>query len=322
MTDRQTNTTQIAIEAVSLTKRYGEDVLAVDGLDLIIHRGAIYAFLGPNGAGKTTTISMLTTILRPTDGRAMVAGFDIEKDPDQVRQRIGVTFQELVLDDDLTGSQVLEYHGRLYQMKPSKRRQKISELLDMVGLADASDRRTKTYSGGMKRRLELARGLMTDPEVLFLDEPTLGLDPQNRAAVWEYIRGLREAGRLTLLLTTHYMDEAESLADCVGIIDRGKLVAEGSPQDLVRGMGADVVRVRGEGDLDGFSRQLASFEWVESASTEGDCVLIGVDQGSRRLAAIVESALSSSLSIAEMSVSTPNLGDAFLKVTGRAFRKE
>ena len=189
MTDRQTNTTQIAIEAVSLTKRYGEDVLAVDGLDLTIHRGAIYAFLGPNGAGKTTTISMLTTILRPTDGRAMVAGFDIEKDPDQVRQRIGVTFQELVLDDDLTGRQVLEYHGRLYQMKPSKRRQKISKLLDMVGLADASDRRTKTYSGGMKRRLELARGLMTGPEVLFLDEPTLGLDPKNRAAVWEYIRG-------------------------------------------------------------------------------------------------------------------------------------
>jgi len=322
MTDRQTQKRQTAIEAVSLTKRYDKEVLAVEGLDLTIEQGTIYAFLGPNGAGKTTTISMLTTILRPTDGRAMVAGFDIEKEPDQVRKRIGVTFQELVLDDALSGRQVLEYHGRLYALQLSKRRQRISELLDMVGLADAADRRTKTYSGGMKRRLELARGLMTDPEVLFLDEPTLGLDPQNRAAVWEHIRELREAGTLTLLLTTHYMDEAESLADRVGIIDRGKLVAEGSPQNLVRGMGADVVRVRGEGDLEGFCRQLASFEWVETASTEADCVLIGVDQGSRRLAAIVESAIAAALSIAEVNVSTPNLGDAFLKVTGREFREE
>jgi len=322
MTDHPPRATQPAIEAVSLTKRYSGDVLAVDRLDLSIGQETIFAFLGPNGAGKTTTISMLTTLLRPTDGHALVAGFDIEKEPDRVRQRIGVTFQELVLDDDLTGRQVLEYHGRLYRMQPRERKRKVSELLGRVGLSDACDRRTKTYSGGMKRRLELARGLMTDPEILFLDEPTLGLDPQNRAAVWEYIRELREAGRLTLLLTTHYMDEAESLADRVGIIDRGRFVAEGSPRELIMGMGADVVRIRGEGDFASFSRELSSFEWVESASTESDVLLIGVDQGSRRLAAIVESAIASHFSIADINVSTPNLGDAFLKLTGREFREE
>lgn len=322
MIDYPPRATQAAIETVSLTKRYGGDVLAVDRLDLTIGQETIFAFLGPNGAGKTTTISMLTTLLRPTDGHARVAGFDIEKEPDRVRQRIGVTFQELVLDDDLTGRQVLEFHGRLYGMRAGDGRRRIAELLDMVQLQDAADRRTKTYSGGMKRRLELARGLMTDPEILFLDEPTLGLDPQNRAAVWEYIRGLREAGRLTLLLTTHYMDEAESLADRVGIIDRGRIVAEGSPRELIMGMGADVVRIRGEGDFASFSRELASFEWVESASTESDVLLVGVDQGSRRLAAIVESAIATHFSIADINVSTPNLGDAFLKLTGREFREE
>jgi ABC-2 type transport system ATP-binding protein len=313
---------QAAIETVSLTKRYSEDVLAVDRLDLAIASGTIYAFLGPNGAGKTTTISMLTTLLRPTEGHATVAGFDVEKEPDQVRQRIGVTFQELVLDDDLTGSQVLEYHGRLYHMPVSQRRRKISELLAMVGLTEASKRRTKTYSGGMKRRLELARGLMTDPQILFLDEPTLGLDPQNRVAVWDYIRSLREEARLTLLLTTHYMEEAESLAERVGIIDRGKLVAAGSPQQLIHGMGADVVRIRGEGDLASFSLRVSSLEGVESVSAESDCVLVGVDQGSQRLASIVEAAIATDLAIAEVNVSSPNLGDAFLKVTGREFREE
>ncbi|MFC2057287.1 ATP-binding cassette domain-containing protein, partial [Chloroflexota bacterium] len=184
--------------------------------------------LGPNGAGKTTTISVLTTLIEPTAGSASVAGFNVVRQAGEVRKRIGVTFQEMVLDDDLTGRQALEYHGKLYNLKTKQRRDKMAELLRLVELEEASDRKIKTYSGGMKRRLELARGLMTSPEVLFLDEPTTGLDPQNRANIWDYIKNLKEQSGLTLLLTTHYMDEAEALADQVSIIDHGHIVVEGA----------------------------------------------------------------------------------------------
>ena len=216
--------TNLAIEARGLVKRYNEEVLAVDGVDLSIEANTIYALLGPNGAGKTTTLSILTTLL-------------------EVRRCIGVTFQEMVLDDELTGRQVLDYHGRLYGQSKAERQKRIGELLALVELEKAADRKAKTYSGGMKRRLELARALMTTPEVLFLDEPTLGLDPQTRARIWEYIRHLKEDRGRTVLMTTHYMDEAEALADTVGIMDRGKLVAEGSPQALIEQMGAAIATV-------------------------------------------------------------------------------
>ena len=177
------------------------------------------------------------------------------KEAGKVRERIGVTFQEMVLDDELTGRQVMDYHGRLYSMSKADRQSKIEELLALVELEEAADRQAKTYSGGMKRRLELARALMTTPEVLFLDEPTLGLDPQTRTRIWDYLRDLKETGGMTLLLTTHYMDEAEQLADTVGIIDQGKLVAEGSPHELIAQMGADTIHVIGEGERDGFVRE-------------------------------------------------------------------
>ncbi len=182
-----------AIEVRGLVKRYSEEVLAVDGVDLSIAANTIYALLGPNGAGKTTTISMLTTLLEPTGGTAKVLGLDVVKQANEVRERIGVTFQEMVLDDELTGRQVLDYHGRLYGQSKAERQAKIEELLALVELEEAADRQAKTYSGGMKRRLELARALMTTPEVLFLDEPTLGLDPQTRARIWDYIRDLKES---------------------------------------------------------------------------------------------------------------------------------
>jgi len=192
-----------AIEARGLVKRYGEEVLAVDGVDLTIPANQIYGLLGPNGAGKTTTISILTTQIEPTAGDAKIHGLDVVKQASDVRQRIGVTFQEMVLDDELTGYQVMDYHGRLYRMGKAERRTKIEELLALVELEEAAERKAKTYSGGMKRRLELARALMTTPEVLFLDEPTLGLDPQTRARIWDYLRALREERGMTLLLTTH-----------------------------------------------------------------------------------------------------------------------
>jgi ABC-2 type transport system ATP-binding protein len=253
--------TDLAIEAKGLVKRYSEQVLAVDGVDLSIGANTIYALLGPNGAGKTTMISMLITLLEPTGGTAKVVGLDVVRQAAEVRQRIGVTFQEMVLDDELTGRQVLDYHGRLYGQGKAERQRKIAELLALVELEEAADRQAKTYSGGMKRRLELARALMTTPEVLFLDEPTLGLDPQTRARIWDYLRDLKEKAGLTLLMTTHYMDEAEALADTVGIIDLGKLVAEGTPQELIEQMGADTIRVVGHGDRDGFAQKVRALPY-------------------------------------------------------------
>ena len=314
------NRTDLAIETRRLVKRYNEDVLAVDGVDLAIPSNVIYALLGPNGAGKTTTISVLTTLLQPTEGSACVLGLDVVKNAGKVRQRVGVTFQEMVLDDELTGRQVLDYHGRLYSMSKAARLSRIEELLALVDLEEAAGRQAKTYSGGMKRRLELARALMTAPEVLFLDEPTLGLDPQTRARIWDYLRDLKETGGMTLLLTTHYMDEAEQLADTVGIIDQGKLVAEGSPRELIAQMGADTIQVIGEGDRDQFADKVRALPFVQAVSVGRTVIQIGVDSGSRRLVEVVSQATSNGFTVEDISVSKPSLGDVFLKHTGRRLR--
>ncbi len=309
-----------AISTKSLTKRFSKDVLAVDCIDLSIPTNTIYALLGPNGAGKTTTISMLTTLIKPTSGNAQVAGFDIVRQADEVRQRIGVTFQEIVLDPDLTGRQSLDFHARLYGIGKAERLPKIEELLNLVELEEAADRRTNTYSGGMKRRLELARGLITNPAILFLDEPTQGLDPQNRANIWEYIRTLKTNTNMTLLLTTHYMDEAEALADRVGIIDHGKIVVEGSPRELIDQMGADNIRIIGSGDLDTYLENVKTLPYVESFNSSNGIVQIGVDSGNRRLVEIVETANKSGFVVEDISVAKPSLGDVFLKYTGRQLR--
>jgi ABC-2 type transport system ATP-binding protein len=310
----------LAIEANGLVKRYGEEVLAVDGVNLSVPTNTIYALLGPNGAGKTTTISMLTTLIQPTGGSAKVAGFDVVKQAADVRRRIGVTFQETVLDDELTGRQVLDYHGRLYGQSKMKRQSKIEELLALVELEDAADRPSKTYSGGMKRRLELIRGLMTEPEVLFLDEPTLGLDPQSRARIGEYILNLKTQQGLTVLLTTHYMDEAEQLSDRVAIIDQGKIVAEDTPGELINQMGSDTIRVAGQGDCAAFHQAVQALPYVEMITPCADLIQIGVDSGNKRLVEIVSLATEKGFVIEDISVAKPSLGDVFLKTTGREFR--
>ncbi len=311
--------------------------MAVRGLDLTVAPGEIYALLGPNGAGKTTTISILTTLLQPTSGSALVAGFDVVSQAAEVRRRIGVTFQEVVLDQELTGRQVLDFHAQLYGMSKAQRLSKIDELAALVELTDVLDRKSARYSGGMKRRLELARGLMTEPAILFLDEPTQGLDPQNRAGIWRYIRQLRAERGITLLLTTHSMDEAEQLADRVGIIDHGALVVEGSLDALVRNMGADVIVLTGAGTPDALIAQMQSLPYVEqvtrleqppgeqagNGAEEGDelyILQIGVDQGDRRLAEVVTMASSSDFQIRAVSVARPSLADVFLAHTGRALR--
>jgi len=310
----------LAIEARALVKRYSAEVLAVDRVDLCIQANTIYALLGPNGAGKTTTISMLTTLLKPTSGSARVAGFDVVQQAARVRQRIGVTFQEMVLDDELTGRDVLDYHGRLYGQSRAERQIRAAELLALVELQDAADRQARTYSGGMKRRLELARALMTTPQVLFLDEPTLGLDPQTRTRIWEYIRNLKEQSGLTVLMTTHYMDEAEALADRAGIIDLGHLVIEGTPGELIAQMGADTIRIVGRGERDTFVAQIRALPFAQTVTTGEDVIQIGVDSGSRRLVEVASLATTSNFVIEDVSMTKPSLGDVFLKYTGHQLR--
>jgi ABC-2 type transport system ATP-binding protein len=307
------------VEARGLVKRYGA-VTALDGIDLDVAGGSIYALLGPNGAGKTTTINILTTLAQPTAGAARIAGHDVVVAPDAVRRRIGVTFQDLVLDPDLTGRQVLDIHGRLYRQPRDLRGQRIAELVELVQLGDAIDRLVKTYSGGMKRRLELARGLMTDPQVLFLDEPTQGLDPQNRVTIWDYIRALQRGRGLTLLLTTNYMEEAEALADTVGIIDHGHKVAEGAPAALVAELGADIIRITGRGEVAHLVAALRRLPYVDRVSPAERTIEVGVDSGSRRLAEVIAQASGNGFAIDDVSVARPSLGDVFLKYTGRALR--
>ena len=309
-----------AIETRGLTKRYDEDLLAVDDLHLTIPTNTIYALLGPNGAGKTTTLSMLTTLITPTEGSATIAGFDIFKEASAVRSRIGVTFQEIVLDPDLTGRESLDFHGRLYNMPKARRTAKIEELLQLVELEEAADRRTNTYSGGMKRRLELARGLMTEPDVLFLDEPTQGLDPQNRANIWEYIRNLQAGSDITLLLTTHYMEEAEALANKVGIMDHGRLIAEDTPQAFINEMGTAVFQIDGSGNKEAFIDCIKELPFVQAVHTNNGRMQISVGDGHSRLVAIVNASQAVNYHIEDVSIAKPTLGDVFLKYTGSQLR--
>ncbi|MBC8161966.1 MAG: ATP-binding cassette domain-containing protein [Roseiflexaceae bacterium] len=309
------------IQASGLTKRY-DQVLALDRVDLAIERGHIYALLGPNGAGKTTTINILTTLIRPSAGVACISGYDVVREPDKVRQLIGVTFQEIVLDNDLSGREVLDVHGRLYRMPAELRRRRIAELVELVQLDDAIDRMVKSYSGGMKRRLELARGLLTGPQLLFLDEPTQGLDPQNRAALWDHIRQLNHTQGLTVLLTTHYMDEAEQLAGQVGIVDHGRMVAEGTPAQLVAALGSDVISISGQGESTHLVAKLQALPFVDQLNLSPDArvIQLGVDHGNRRLAEVIAQASGNGFTIDDVAIARPTLGDVFLKLTGRALR--
>ncbi len=310
---------EAAVSIENLCRSFG-DTVAVNGINLSIPANSVYALLGPNGAGKTTTISMLSTLLRPSSGSARVAGFDIIKTPEQVRRKIGVTFQEIVLEPDFTARQNLDYHARLYGMKKTERQYKIDKLLSIVELEEAADQRAGVFSGGMKRRLELARGLLTEPEILILDEPTQGLDPQNRTKIWEYIEALQKTTGITVLLTTHYMDEAETVSDRVGIIDRGQIVAEGAPSELIEQMGADSIRLTGKGNSDSLAGVLKAQPFVDSFMERNGFIQIGVDSGNRRLAQVVEEAVKCGYRINDISVSKPTLEDFFLQSTGRALR--
>jgi ABC-2 type transport system ATP-binding protein len=309
-----------AVEVKDLSKTYSNGVQAVDGLNLVVEKNTIYALLGPNGAGKTTTISILTTLASPSAGTAKVNGYDVVEEEKAVRGSIGVTFQEMVLDEALTGRQVLMYHGRLYGLSSTECRRRSNELLPLVDLSDSADRKCRSYSGGMKRRLELARALVTVPNVLFLDEPTLGLDPNGRSRIWTYIKDLMQRTDLSVLLTTHYLDEAEQLSDRVGIMDRGKLVAEGSPSELIEALGADTVTLRGGGSTRALIQRLRGLDDVQEVTAVDGGVLIGVSSSSRRIAEIVAAAGEVDFTIRDVSVTKPNLGGVFFKQTGHEMK--
>jgi len=302
------------IETHQLMKRY-EKLVAVHPLNLRIERGEIFGLLGPNGAGKTTTIHMLVTLLKPTAGTASVNGFDVLRQPAKVRQSIGIVFQDQTLDTLLTGRENMELHARLYGMPRALWEQRMRELFQLVDLTERADDAVKKYSGGMRRRLEIARGLLHRPAVLFLDEPTLGLDPQTRQRTWEYIRRIVREEGTTVVLTTHYMEEADLMCDRVGIIDHGKIVALDRPSALKAEIGGAVVRLKAAPGTAGRLRALSA---VTALEERGDWVEASVREVHRNLAGI----LAAAGTVEQVEVHSPTLNDVFLKYTGRELREE
>lgn len=306
------------IEVESLTRAFGS-VVAVDGVSFDVREGEIFGFLGPNGAGKSTTIQMLATLLPPTAGTARLAGYDVRRQPFQVRQQIGVVFQDPSLDNRLTAEENLRFHALLYDVPANVYRQRSAELLRMVGLEDRRRSLVATFSGGMKRRLEIARGLIHHPRILFLDEPTVGLDPQTRAAIWDYVRRLRDQTGVTVFMTTHYLDEAEH-CDRIAIIDHGRIVALDTPTALKRSLGGDVVYLQPREGVDPAALAAALHQAMGlRAEVTGGRVAVRTGDASTLAPRLLEAAAGQ---VAGLEIRQPSLDDVFLALTGRAIRDE
>jgi ABC-2 type transport system ATP-binding protein len=309
-----------AIEVIGLEREYKGGLRAVDGIDLHVAPGEVYGFLGPNGAGKTTTVRMLVTLLRPTGGRATVAGFDVADEPHEVRRRIGVALQEAALDMLMTGKELMELQATLHGIAPDKVKGRANELIRRVGLEQAQDRRVGTYSGGMRRRLDLAMALIHEPEVLFLDEPTTGLDPVSRITLWDEVRRLKAEGT-TVFLTTQYLEEADQLADRVGIISSGKLVAEGTPSELKAQVGVphlDLTLAESEGPEDIARAREVVLQFGDPRPATKDChVSVALPQGARGVAAVVRALDDAGFVVASLDLQEPTLDDVFVEKTGR-----
>jgi ABC-2 type transport system ATP-binding protein len=306
-----------AIEAIGLEREYKGGLKAVDGIDLRVEPGEVYGFLGPNGAGKTTTVRMLVTLLRPTGGRATVAGFDVATEPQEVRRRIGVALQEAALDLLMTGRELMELQATLHGIQPRDVADRADELIRRVGLEQAAERRVGTYSGGMRRRLDLAMALIHEPQVLFLDEPTTGLDPVSRITLWDEVRRLKDQGT-TVFLTTQYLEEADQLADRVGIISSGTIVAEGTPAELKAEVGVphlDITFVD-EPDLDR-AREVLSRFGDERPATRDCHVSVALPDGARGVAPIVRALDEAGYTVASLDLQEPTLDDVFVEKTGR-----
>jgi ABC-2 type transport system ATP-binding protein len=308
------------IETIDLTRRFGQ-LTAVDGLNITVDHREIFGLVGPNGAGKTTTISMLCTILKPTSGTAKVNGYDITKQANQVRRSIGIVFQDPSVDDRLTGRENLFMHANLYGVPPSEQRTRIDNVLKLVELEDRADDILRTYSSGMRRRLEIARGLIHYPKVLFLDEPTIGLDPQTRDHIWTYIKELKENHDITVVLTTHYMEEADRLSDRVAIIDYGKIVALDTPAKLKKTLQGDVITVTTDGAQRLSAALAEKLEIVKTRVVDGKLELT-VQDGEALLPKVVEIAAQNKMHVEAVVLHQPSLEDVFLHYTGRAIRVE
>ena len=310
-----------AVLTRGLVRRFGA-VRAVDGIDLSVVRGEIYGFLGPNGAGKSSAVRVLCTLLRPHGGVAFVAGHDVARQPQAVRLRIGVALQETSLDDRQTGRELLTLQGRLYGMETREIRRRLIEVLDLVDIGAAIDRRIGTYSGGMQRRLDLAAALIHRPQVLFLDEPTTGLDPLSRASVWAEIRRLDAELGMTIFLTTQYLDEADALADRVGIIDHGRLVAEGSPDELKRSVGQDLIVADVDGEDGNVLAKLRALNGVDAATYDEGRIVVSTKDGPAELSPVALALGATSLRVKSLTLRTPTLDDVFMELTGSHIAEE
>jgi len=306
---------EFIIETHNITKKY-DDFTAVDSVNLKVPKNSVYGVLGPNGAGKTTLISMLCTILHPTGGSATVNGYDIVKNPKEVRESIGIVFQSRALDDILTGREHLEMHAALYGVPKDLREKRLEEVLDLIALGSKADEFVKTYSGGMKRRLEIGRGLIHHPKVLFLDEPTLGLDPQTRESIWEYIQKLNQEENVTVLMTTHYMEEADKLCDEVAIINRGNIITADSPSNLKRELKSDTITIRVD-KLEEFMEKARTLDYIKEIFEVDSEIKIMVERGDYLVPEIVNFANKNDIFVNSIELEHPNLEDVFLKYTGR-----
>ena len=310
-----------AIHTERLSKTYNGTVRALDGIDLDVQPGEAYGFLGPNGAGKTTAVSILTTLLRPTAGRALVDGLDVVKQAEEVRRRVGLAFQVSTADGELTGRENLEIAAGMQGVSASEARPRIQELLEQMHLASQADRLVKGYSGGMRRRLELVAGVVHAPRILFLDEPTLGLDPQGRAGFWEYIRQLRRETGLTLFLTTHYLEEADQLCERIAIIDHGTIIAEGTPAQLKERTGGDAVVVRPSHGED-LLPILSALPGTRGVTVVDGTFRVKCDHGEALVAPMVTACDRAGVSLASVAIRKPSLDEVFLELTGREYREE
>ena len=307
------------IKTEGLTKVFNKHLTAVDHVDFSVNHGEIFGFLGPNGAGKTTTINMLITILKPTEGKAHVLGFDIAKQNDSVRNVIGVVPQEYTADEDLTGLENVLLCADMYGIPRRIAKERTEELLKLVELTDFKDKKVQIFSGGMRRRLELACGLINRPKVLFLDEPTLGLDVQTRAATWNYIRKLKKEYGMTLFMTTHYLEEADALCDRVAIIDHGKIVVVGSPEELKHGLGGDVITLSIKDD-DDVSELIREVEHVKDVKREDGSYRIKAEYGEVTAPFIIEALRKKGHTVTKLSLTEPTLNEVYLEYTGKSMR--
>lgn len=318
------------IRSESLTKVFPGNVRAVDGVDFDVNAGEIFGFVGPNGAGKTTTIKMLNTLIAPTSGTAQVAGFDICRSPAEVRKRIGYVGQDVGVDEHATGRENLTLYGHLYRLDNRTIKHRIGELFELVDLVGCEDKMVSTYSGGMRKRLDIAMGLIHRPDVIFLDEPTVGLDPQTRIHIWDYIRDLAKAVGVTIFLTTHYMDEADRLADRIAIIDLGKIMTIGTPNELKQSIHGDVVTLSpcevSDDECREFIRRtelvLSDQPFVSGTQSTDAQLAVYVDNGESAIPNIMRLLSSEGIEVRSISVSRPTLDDVFLKYTGRTIRDQ